>query len=132
MENPFYKTPAALFITDCVRDLKHRKSQKEIAHESGFVNANMLSLLKSGANKVPLDRVPALARALDVDPSYLMWLSLEQSVGVTAANTIVDCFGTPVTENKRGWLNKIRDASLNSEPRLTTRSRSKLRGIFGK
>jgi len=81
---------------------------------------------------VPLDRVPALARALEVDRAYLMRLSLEQSVGVTAANAIVDCFGTPVTENERGWLDEIRDASLNSDPRLTARSRSTLRAIFGK
>jgi len=40
-----------------VRDLKHRKSQKKIAREAGFMNATTLSLLKSGANKVPLDRV---------------------------------------------------------------------------
>ena len=132
MTNPFFNTPAALFIADRVRDLKHRKTQKEIAQDAGFVNANMLSLLKSGANKVPLDRVPALARALEVDRAYLMRLSLEQSVGMTAANAIVDCFGTPVTENERGWLDEIRDASLNSDPRLTARSRSTLRGIFGK
>ena len=67
MTNPFFNAPAALFIAHRVRDLKHRKTQKEIAQDAGFVNANMLSLLKSGANKVPLDRVPALAQALEVD-----------------------------------------------------------------
>ena len=44
----------------------HPKTQNAIARDAGFVNANMLSLLKSGANKVPLYRVPALARALEV------------------------------------------------------------------
>jgi hypothetical protein len=63
---PNTNSPAALFIADRVRDLKHRKSQKEIAREAGFVNANMLSLLKSGASKVPFDRIPALARALEL------------------------------------------------------------------
>lgn len=131
VNNPFYNTPAALFIADRVRDLKQRESQKEIAHEAGFVNADMRSLMKSGANKVSLDRVPALARVLEVDRAYPMRLSLEQSVGVTAANAIVDCFGTPVSENERGWLDEIRDASQNSDPRLTARSRTTLRGIFG-
>jgi len=55
--HPHTDTPAALFIADRVRDLKHRKSQKKIAREAGFMNATMLSLLKSGANKVPLDRL---------------------------------------------------------------------------
>lgn len=132
MPNPFENSRAAVFLTERLRDLKHRKTQKEVAREVGFLNANMLSLLKSGANKVPLDRVPALAKALEADPAYLMRLSLEQSVGVTAANAIVEVFGTPVSENERGWLEEIRDASDHSDPRLTTRSRVALRGIFGR
>jgi hypothetical protein len=75
--NPHENTAAAAFLTERMRDLKHRKSQKEIAQEAGFLNANMLSLLKSGANKIPLDRVPALAKALEAYPAYLMGLSLE-------------------------------------------------------
>ncbi len=66
------------------------------------------------------------------DPAYLMRLSLEQSVGVTAANAIVECFGTPITVNELGWIVEIRDASDNADPRITVRSRSALRGIFGK
>lgn len=132
MSNPFKNSRAAVFLTERLRDLKHRKTQKEVAREVGFLNANMLSLLKSGANKVPLDRVPALAKALEADPAYLMRLSLEQSVGVTAANAIVEVFGTPVSENERGWLEEIRDATDHSDPRLTTRSRVALRGIFGR
>ena len=132
MTNPHENTAAANFLIERMRDLKHRKSQKEIAQEAGFLNANMLSLLKSGANKIPLDRVPALAKALEADPAYLMRLSLEQSVGVTASNAIIECFGTPITVNERGWLDEIRDASDNTDPRITARSRSALRGIFAK
>ncbi|MFN3823581.1 MAG: hypothetical protein ACK4RN_06340 [Pseudorhodobacter sp.] len=61
-----------------------------------------------------------------------MRLSLEQSVGATAAAAIVECFGTPVSENELGWLEALRDASDNSDPRLTARSRATLRGIFAK
>ncbi|MGP9792064.1 helix-turn-helix domain-containing protein [Roseinatronobacter sp. NSM] len=132
MTNPYQNTPTARFITDRVRDLSHRKTQSEIAAEAGFVNANFISLLKSGKNKVPLDRVPSLARALEVDPAYLMRLALDQAVGATAAKAITDIFGTPATENEIGWLNEIRDASDNTDPRLTARSRAALRGIFGK
>ena len=132
MTNPYKNTPTARFITDRVRDLAHRKTQAEIAAEAGFVNANFMSLLKSGKNKVPLDRVPSLARALEVDPAYLMRLALDQAVGSTAAKAIIDIFGTPATANEIGWLNEIRDASDNTDPRLTARSRAALRGIFGK
>ena len=41
MTNPHTKTAAATFLIDRMRDLKHRKSQKEIAQEAGFLNANI-------------------------------------------------------------------------------------------
>ncbi|HHX90002.1 MAG TPA: helix-turn-helix transcriptional regulator [Paracoccus sp.] len=130
--NPYENTPTARLIADRVRDLSHRKTQAEIATEAGFANANMMSMLKSGKNKLPLDRVPSLAKALEVDPAMLMRLALDQSIGATASKAITDIFGTPVTENERGWLTEIRDASDNSDPRLTGRTRAALRAIFGK
>jgi len=132
MTNPFENTATAKLIADRVRDLSHRKTQAEIASEAGFANANMMTFLKNGRNKVPLDRVPSLAKALEVDPAYLMRLALDQAVGATAAKAIIEIFGTPATENERGWLNELRDASENTDPRLTARSRAALRGIFNK
>lgn len=132
MTNPYSNTPTAKLIADRIRDLAHRKTQGEIAAEAGFVNPNMISMLKSGKNKIPLDRVPSLAKALEVDPSYLMRLALDQAVGETAAKAITEIFGTPATENERGWLTELRNASDNADPRLTARSRTALRGIFGK
>lgn len=130
--NPFENTATAKLIADRVRDLSHRKTQAEIASEAGFANANMMTFLKNGRNKVPLDRVPSLAKALEVDSAYLMRLALDQAVGATAAKAIIEIFGTPATENERGWLNELRDASDNTDPRLTARSRAALRGIFNK
>jgi transcriptional regulator with XRE-family HTH domain len=132
MTAPYANTPTARFITDRIRDLSHRKTQAEIASEAGFPNPNMLTYLKTGKNKVPLDRVPSLAKALEADPAFLMRLALDQAVGVTAAQAILDIFGSPVTENERGWLTELRDASDNTDPRITGRARTALRGIFGK
>lgn len=132
MTNPYQNSPTARLIADRIHDLSHRKTQAEIASEAGFANANMMTFLKNGKNKVPLDRVPSLAKALEVDPAYLMRLAIDQAVGSTAAKAIVDIFGTPATENERNWLVELRDAPDDSDPRLTARSRAALRGIFGK
>lgn len=132
MTNPYQNSETARLIADRIRDLSHRKTQAEIASEAGFANANMMTFLKNGRNKVPLDRVPSLAQALEVDPAYLMRLCLEQSVGVTAAKAITEIFGTPATENERGWLAELRQVTDNSDPRLTSRSRAALRAMFGK
>jgi len=61
MTNPYANTATARLIADRIRDLSHRKTQAEIASEAGFGNANMMTFLKNGRNKVPLDRVPSLA-----------------------------------------------------------------------
>lgn len=132
MTNPYQNTATAKLIADRIRDLSHRKTQAEIASEAGFPNANMMTFLKNGRNKVPIDRVPSLAKALEVDPAFLMRLALDQAVGATAAKAIVDIFGTPATENEQSWLAELRDASDNSDPRITARSRAALRAIFGK
>jgi DNA-binding Xre family transcriptional regulator len=132
MPTPFANSTATKFLIDRIQALAHRKTQAEIAAEAGFANANMLSILKAGKSKIPLDRVPSLAKALECDPAYLMRIALEQAVGITAAKAITDIFGSPVTENEAAWLEEIRDASGNSDPRLTARTRVALRGIFGK
>ena len=48
MTNPYENTPTAKLIAARVRDLSHRKTQAEIASESGFANANMMTFLKNG------------------------------------------------------------------------------------
>lgn len=132
MKQPHAETAAAIFLKRQLELLAHRKTQREIAHEAGFVNASMLSLLKSGSSKIPFDRVPSLARAIEVDPAHLMQLALEQAVGKTAATAILETFGSPITENERAWLEELREVSGHSDPRLTARSRTALRAIFGK
>ncbi|MTJ05600.1 MAG: helix-turn-helix transcriptional regulator [Sediminimonas qiaohouensis] len=125
-------TRLAKFIDKRVMELRPRKSQIEIATEAGFVNPNMAAMIKNGTTKLPLDRVPSLARALECDPAYLLRLTLEQAAGDTAANAIVEIMGTPVTRNELGWLQEIREASDQADPRMTARSRAAIRAIFGK
>ena len=113
-------------------ELRPRKSQIEIANEAGYANPNMISMIRNGATKLALDRVPGLAIALECDPKHLFRMALEQSLGSTASRTIDEIFGTVVTRNEVVWLEEIRDASDKPDPTLTLRLRSALRGVFGK
>lgn len=131
-KRPFSETRLAHYIDRRVLELKPRKSQAEIAADAGFTNPNVVSMIKSGASKLPLDRVPSMAKALECDPAYLLRLAMEQTVGDTAAQAILDILGTPVSENETGWLVAIRDASGNTDPRLTSRGQAAIKGIFGK
>jgi transcriptional regulator with XRE-family HTH domain len=131
-KKPYAETRLAKYIDQRVLELRGKKTQGEVAAEAGFATPNMLTMLKQGATKVPLDRVPALAKALDCDPAWLLRLALEQGEGSTAAAAIYEIMGPMVTANERVWLAELRDASADSDPRLTSRARAALRGIFGK
>ena len=52
--------------------------QEDIASDCGFVNRNMISMIKSGMTKLPLSKIGVLAKALDVDPAYLLRLALQE------------------------------------------------------
>ncbi len=48
------------------------KTQKEIARIAGYDKPNVLSMMKTGITKIPVDRVPALARACGTDPKVML------------------------------------------------------------
>ncbi len=131
-KKPYQDTRLAKFLDTRLLELKHKKTQAEIAEEAGFVNPNMVTMIKKGATKLPIDRVPALAKALESDPALLLRLALEQSEGSTAAAAIYEIIGQPITKNEMAWINEIREASGDTDPRLTSRAAAAIRGVFGK
>lgn len=52
--------------------------QEDIASDCGFVNRNMISMIRAGVTKLPLSKIGVMAKALDVDPSYLLRLALTE------------------------------------------------------
>lgn len=95
-KNNLIPTTVAEFIAD--RLAESDKTQREIAEECGFESSNIITMFKTGATKLPLNRVGPLAKAIDVDPAHLLrlvmleyapetWLSIEdimQSTVLTA------------------------------------------------
>ena len=131
-KKPYQDTRLATFVETRVLELKHKKSQAEIAEEAGFISPNMVTMIKKGATKLPIDRVPAVAKALECDPALLLRLALEQGEGATAATAIFEIIGPPVTRNELVWITEIREASGDTDPRLTSRASAAIRGIFGR
>src|SRR5690606_23967372 len=65
-------------IATAVQRLEGRKTQQQIAREAGFPRSNMLSMIKKGKTRLPLERVPALAKALEIDPAVLFRVALKE------------------------------------------------------
>lgn len=53
-------------------------TQREIARRAGYDKPNVLSMMKQGQTKVPIERIPDLAEACGVDPARLMRIALRE------------------------------------------------------
>ena len=129
---PYAGTRLAKYLDKRILELRPKKTQIAIASEAGFVNPNMLAMIKAGTAKLPLDRVSALATSLECDPVMLFQLAIEQLGGDTTELAVRQIFGTRATEIEVALLEEIRRASDHSNPNLTSKARSAIRGIFGK
>ncbi len=75
---PYENTKIVELIRNRISELTGLKTQREIAAEIGYDKPNVLSMYKRGEAKVPLERLPAIARALDIDIALLFRAGLEQ------------------------------------------------------
>ena len=64
------KTDVALYIAASIA--RSGKSHFQIAREAGFPKPNVLSMIKTGRTLVPMARIPALAKAMMIDPKILL------------------------------------------------------------
>lgn len=125
---PFATSCLARFIDKRIGEL-HHKTQADIAKEAGFRNANFITMLKTGSSKLALDRVPLLAKSLDVDPAFLMRLAIEQSYGTEMLQMLVRLLSAPVSDDERKWLSIIRDASGGCVAEPTARAEKAVREV---
>ena len=79
----------------------------------------MISMFKSGATKVPLEKIPQLAKALDVDPIHLFRLGLDQ-YWPELKETIAGMFdqGGLITNNEFSLIKEVRNIT-NTDPALS-------------
>ena len=58
------QTKMVQYLTRKIDALRGLKSQKQIARELGYDLPNIVSMIKMGEARVPLEKVPALAKVL--------------------------------------------------------------------
>jgi hypothetical protein len=129
---PHHGSRLAAFIRQRVQELEPRKNQGQIAREAGYLNVNVLSMAKNGHTKVALDRLAALADALEADRVHVLNLGLEQAGLETVQDVIQKVMGVLPTENEGQWLEALREASDHSDPVLSKRARVAVFAIFGR
>ncbi|WP_370163082.1 hypothetical protein [Limimaricola soesokkakensis] len=54
------------------------KTQREIAIATGYTKPNVISMMKTGQTKVPIEKIPALAAATGVEVAPFLRLALQE------------------------------------------------------
>lgn len=97
----------ALALTD--------KSQKDIAREVGFNQPNNISMIKEGITKLPINRVPAFAKALGVDPIHLLRITMQEYMPETWQVIEQLLGGSMISEQEKVLLSVVRKTTRNVE-----------------
>lgn len=127
-------TRLSAYLTKQIEALKDIKSQREIAADLGYPKANIISMFKSGEAKVPLDKLPALARSLGVDLGLLLKLGLDQyftddKEGWIDLTRVMD---RAVTANELEIIQFIREVANGSDPRLDDEAKVEIKKAFSR
>ncbi|CAN7686058.1 XRE family transcriptional regulator [Mesorhizobium amorphae] len=125
-----HKSEIAKFLDKRIYELGHRKSQRDIAREIGLTNDNVVSMMKNGRTKVPLDRVVSIAKALETEPRPLFVLALMQSGNEKDRAAFQEIVGE-FTENEQEIIEVIRKFSNGTDPKMSVVFRRILRALFG-
>ncbi len=114
------RTKLAAFLDKRLDELKGTATLAEIARKMGYPRGHILSMFRADQAKVPLEKIPALAEALDVDVGHLMRLGLEQ-YWPDKMDVITKVFSRIVTDNEFELVREIREWTSDADPKLTLR-----------
>ena len=111
MTHPTY-SPTARFLADAID--ASGKTQRQIAREIGYAKPNVLSMMKHGETRIPLEKIPALAKACDVDEQLFMRTALLE-YQPAAYSALMRTFWPRRLQREEEWLEIWRLATLNAE-----------------
>lgn len=99
------KITVAEFLTQAIE--LSGKTQREIAQEAGWEKPNVLSMMKQGITKVPIDRIPGLAKACGVDQALMVRIVMQEYMPEIWA-VIVANAGETLSKEERKHLEEFR------------------------
>ena len=105
--------PAKITVRQLIVSQSHKLKigTKELAALVGYPVPSVVSMIKAGSMKLPLDKVPAMAAALQVDPIYLARLVDSESGGRVLPVLEAILRRSAITENECWLLEHLRDLS---------------------
>jgi hypothetical protein len=121
-------TELCLLLRQRLQELGEKASLDTVAHAVGYINPRTVELFLTGEAKLPLDKVPAMARALDLEPSHLFRMALRQYWGDSSeASVITRCL---VSTDEVAILDLLRSITGETELSLTPELVERIRSAF--
>lgn len=105
------------------------KTQREIAQDMGYDRPNLITMFKQGSTKVPIEKVPVLAKSLGVDPAVLLARAMQEYMPETL-RVIQQVMGYTVTENEYEIVEAVRSATKKPNPKASKEQISAIRRAF--
>jgi predicted XRE-type DNA-binding protein len=95
------------------------KKQTQIAEECGFDKPNVVTMIKQGKTKLPIGKIGRMAKALGIDPVFLMRMVLAE-YNPDMMEAITNILNQPViTQNELEIIQVIRKAKVLN-PKIST------------
>lgn len=95
-------------------------TQAEIAHEVGYTKPNIITMMKTGQTKIPLNKVPKFAKVLGIDPTHLLRIAMQEYMPETW-DVLEPIIGQAlVTENEMEVIRLIRSATDDKDPAIVS------------
>ena len=70
------RSKVAIFIAERIETTG--QLQKDVAAKAGFAKPNIITMLKQGKARLPLDKIGPMAQALETDPVHLLLICMEE------------------------------------------------------
>lgn len=92
-------------------------TNRELADAIGYHNPNVITMIRKGRTKLPIDKVKQFAAALGVDPVWLLRRVMHEYMPETL-KVVEQCIGPLTTNNERCVLEVWRHATGESDPEI--------------
>lgn len=102
-----------------------KKTQREIANEIGYPNANVITMFKQGLTKIPVAVAPKLATAVGIDPGHFLKMVINEYMPELLDN-IETHVGGLCTRNELAMVRVIRTVTKDRDPAMDKEQEKKL------
>lgn len=76
MTKHFKHPTVAVYLTRAIA--ASGKLQREIAQDLGYDHPNVVTMIKQGKTKLPINKIGPIAKALDLDPMELLQIAMAE------------------------------------------------------